>query len=52
MKKSRFTEQQTVGMLKQAGAGVALKEICRKLRISDQIFYNWKAKYGGLGCRT
>ena len=48
MKKSRFTEQQIVGVLKQPEAGVAVKELCRKLGISDQTFYNWKAKYGGL----
>jgi putative transposase len=49
MKRSKFSEQQIVGVLKQAEAGVAVKDLCRKLGISDQTFYNWKARYGGLG---
>jgi putative transposase len=49
MKRSKFSEQQIVGVLKQAEAGVPVKDLCRKVGISDQTFYNWKAKYGGLG---
>ena len=49
MKRSRFSEQQIVGILKEVEAGVAVKELCHKHGISDATFYNWKAKYGGLG---
>jgi putative transposase len=48
MKRSKFSEQRIVEVLKQAEAGVPVKDLCRKLGISEQTFYNWKAKYGGL----
>ena len=48
MKKSRFSEQQIVNILKQADAGMKVKEICRKYGISDATYYNWNSKYGGM----
>ncbi len=48
MKKSKFTEAQIVFAIKQSESGVSVEEICRKLGVSQQTFYNWKKKYGGL----
>ena len=48
MKKKRFTEQQIIGFLKEAEAGIAVKELCRKRGFSDASFYGWSSKYGGL----
>jgi putative transposase len=48
VKKSRFSEEKIIAVLKQAEAGVKVSELVRRLGISEATFYNWKAKYGGL----
>jgi len=48
VKKSRFSEEKIIAVLKQAEAGVKVSDLVRKLGISEATFYNWKAKYGGL----
>ena len=48
MKRGRFTETQIVSILKEADAGVRVKDICRQHGISDATYYNWKSKYGGM----
>ena len=49
MKKSKFTEEQIMFVLKQADTGISVDEICRKTGISQATFYQWRKKYGGLG---
>jgi putative transposase len=48
VKKSRFSEEKIIAVLKQAKAGVKAAELCRKHGISQATLYNWKAKYGGM----
>lgn len=48
MKKTRFTESQIIGILKQQQAGQSVNDICREHGISQATFYNWKSKYSGL----
>ncbi len=49
MKRKRFTEEQIAFTLRQVEGGVPVKEVCRKLQVSEQTFYRWKKKFGGLG---
>lgn len=48
MKKSRFSEEQIIAVLKEHQAGIAVSDICRKHGISDATFYNWRNRYGGM----
>jgi len=46
--KSRFSEEQIIGLLKQHEAGVSAAQLCRDNNVSQPTFYKWKAKYGGM----
>jgi putative transposase len=48
MRKSRFSEAQIIGILKQAEAGMTVAALCREHGMSDATFYKWRSKYGGL----
>ena len=48
MKKSRFSEEQVIGFIKEAEAGMPVAELCRKHGFSDASFYKWRAKFGGM----
>lgn len=48
MKKSRYKEEQIIAVLKEVDAGTKLQDVVRRLGISEQTYYRWKAKYGGM----
>ena len=48
MKKSRYTEEQIIATLREVDAGAKVQDVIRKLGITEQTYYRWKAKYGGM----
>ena len=51
MQGKRFTEEQIIGILKESEAGAKPREVCRRHGISEQTFYRWRSKYGGMDVR-
>jgi putative transposase len=48
MKKSKFSEEQVVGILREGPSGMAVKDLCAKHNISEPTYYKWKQKYGDM----
>lgn len=48
MRKSKWTDEQIIGLLHEAEAGTPVTEICRRLGVSTETFYRWRKKFGGL----
>jgi putative transposase len=48
MKKSRYKEEQIIAVLKEVDAGAKLQDVVRRLGVSEQTYYRWKAKFGGM----
>lgn len=48
MKRKRFSEEQIIQVLKQAEAGAKTADLCREVGVTEQTFYRWKSKYGGM----
>lgn len=48
MRRSKFSEEQIIGILKEHEAGVSASELCRKYGVSDATFYKWRSRFGGM----